>query len=189
MARSFEMTWIASRLRWMKMYKGVRYVISCKALGVAENKEGSYLAANEWWTKKRAEIDGVKATLPNPIIAVLEDWQGGPLTTQLDLMATMRAFVEAHRDAPIPKGVAEAVLGSEEVSRLQLKVDAILDASQAPPGRTIAAHADAWQRHQQALVAANQMTPDRCSNNRICLDHFQTFAGPFSDVDTIDAGN
>src|ERR1700689_3864717 len=98
MARKFEMTWIASRLRWMKMYKGIRYVISCKALGVAENKDGSYLAANEWWMNKRAEIDDVNITQTDPIVAVLEDWRGSPLNDQLDLISTFRAFVEAHRD-------------------------------------------------------------------------------------------
>jgi hypothetical protein len=51
------MTWIDSRQRWMKMYRGKRYVISCKALKVASTKEASYQAANEWWEKKVAEID------------------------------------------------------------------------------------------------------------------------------------
>src|SRR4051812_18974903 len=44
--------------RWHKMYRRARYVISCNQLGTAQTKDGSYRAANEWWLKTKAEVDG-----------------------------------------------------------------------------------------------------------------------------------
>jgi integrase len=56
----------------MKMYKGHRYVISCKALGVPETKEASYQAANIWWGAKKAELDAASLPVTRPPLP-LED--------------------------------------------------------------------------------------------------------------------
>jgi integrase len=61
MPRSFEMSWDAAQARWTKMYRGKRYTVACSVLGGPATKEGSYQLANEWWRKKRAEIDGTQA--------------------------------------------------------------------------------------------------------------------------------
>src|SRR4051812_35747781 len=48
--------------RWTKMYRGTRYRVSCAELGaVVWTKEGSCQKANEWWARKRAELDGAAA--------------------------------------------------------------------------------------------------------------------------------
>jgi integrase len=41
------------------MYRGRRYVVSCRQLGaISETKEESYQLANLWWQAKKTEIDG-----------------------------------------------------------------------------------------------------------------------------------
>ena len=52
-----EMSWEPTRRRWCKMYRGRRYVVSCRQLGTHETKDASYQAANQWWSQKRIEID------------------------------------------------------------------------------------------------------------------------------------
>jgi hypothetical protein len=68
MARTYLMTWDPGRRRWAKMYRGHRYVVSCKALAMPENKHESYQAANTWWERKQAEIDGRDYQPPDPLV-------------------------------------------------------------------------------------------------------------------------
>jgi integrase len=51
------MSWVKSRKGWMKEYRGRKYAVSCRQLGKPETKEDSYLAANAWWTARKAQID------------------------------------------------------------------------------------------------------------------------------------
>lgn len=39
------------------MHKGKRYVVSCRQLDMPPTKEGSYVAANQWWRQRLAEIE------------------------------------------------------------------------------------------------------------------------------------
>jgi integrase len=57
------MSWEGSpNFRWVKMYRGVRYRVTCHELGAtAFTKETTMGLANQWWLKKRAEIDGPTA--------------------------------------------------------------------------------------------------------------------------------
>jgi integrase len=58
MGRTFEMSWEGHpNYRWVKYYKGNRYRVSCKTLGLPESKQDSYQGANRWWRVKKAEID------------------------------------------------------------------------------------------------------------------------------------
>lgn len=191
MVREYSMTWIASRHRWMKMYKGKRYVISCKALGAPETKEASYQAANQWWQAKRAEIDGSNVK-PQPgsseaIAGVISEWAGKPLETELEAAAAVVGFVEHFADKPLPPGMAEQILGPDRHARNKALVAQLANAPQATTEHAITAHAEIWHQHQQALVAAGQMSADRAANNQTCLAHFLAFM-PGVDVDAIDAG-
>jgi integrase len=194
MARQYSMSWIASRLRWMKMYKGRRYVISCKALGVPGTKEGSHQAANRWWEAKKAELDGYSLT-PEPgsseaILSVLEKWAGRPLETHEDMRAAAADWMCYYSDKPLPDDVKEAILGPEHLTRTRARVAAsfdTLDMPEAPPGRSITAHVEAWRRSLGAKVAAGLMSAARCANNLGCLEHLKTFSGPHADVDTLNA--
>lgn len=73
MARVYHMTWIPSRRGWMKEYKGRKYAISCRQLGVQETKDSSYQAANAWWEAKKAEIDAADRPQPFRPLLPLED--------------------------------------------------------------------------------------------------------------------
>ena len=56
MPRLYLMSWEGPpHNRWVKMYKGVRYRVSCQDLGAMMfTKEGTAKQANEWWRKKLA---------------------------------------------------------------------------------------------------------------------------------------
>jgi integrase len=57
----------APAYRWVKMFKGVRYRVTCQELGaMVWTKEATAKAANEWWRKKLAELTG-----PTPLERVV----------------------------------------------------------------------------------------------------------------------
>ena len=51
------MYWNHTQKRWFKKYRGKMYAVSPRTLECDPTKEGSRQAANEWWTRKQAEID------------------------------------------------------------------------------------------------------------------------------------
>ncbi|MCA1684829.1 MAG: hypothetical protein LC745_02350 [Planctomycetia bacterium] len=63
MPAAYELSWEGKARRWWKQHDGKRYVVSgrqLKKLGylpldTAETKEGSYRAANKWWSDKVGE--------------------------------------------------------------------------------------------------------------------------------------
>ena len=68
MAAKESMGWVTSMKRWQKRYRGKLYTVSPRGLGVEpRTRSDSRNAANEWWDKKRAEIDEKTApTIPDP---------------------------------------------------------------------------------------------------------------------------
>ena len=65
------MGWNKTAKRWFKKYRGTIYAVSPKQLGTEPTKEGSRQAANEWWTKKQAELDaalGIAKEHPTPVV-------------------------------------------------------------------------------------------------------------------------
>ncbi len=158
-----------------------------------ETKEGSYQQANAWWERKKAEAGGYAppSAIPKPggtaaIGRLLEAWAGQPLGTPEDAAAALVDFMGYFADKPLPPAVAQALIGPAEVSRLEAHAGAVLNAPAAVAETSVTAYAIAWHKHQQALVAAGQMSPDRCENNRRCLAHFLAFTGP-ANADTVDA--
>ena len=58
MGRASVMIWEGPpNFRWTKMYRRVRYRVTCDELGVPRTKEDSYQAANLWWRAKRSVLD------------------------------------------------------------------------------------------------------------------------------------
>jgi hypothetical protein len=51
------MTWQARHRRWIKKHRGKQYVVSCRQLRTAPTKEASLQAANDWWTRRKVELD------------------------------------------------------------------------------------------------------------------------------------
>jgi integrase len=166
----------------MKEYKGRKYAVSCRQLGTPETKEASYRQANAWWQRTKAQVDGYtpvvpRAGSPEVLGRLVEAWAGQPLTTEVDALAALADMMAHFQNQPLPTVVAQTVLGPAEVARLEAQTQAVLEAPAATPDTSVAAHAALWHQHQQALVAAGQMSPDRAANNRTCLAHFLTFAG------------
>jgi hypothetical protein len=52
------MSWEPGKKRWAKMYRRQRYFVVASALGPVHTRDATRAAANTWWEKKRAEIDG-----------------------------------------------------------------------------------------------------------------------------------
>ncbi len=69
-----SMTWQQDKKRWRKWYKKVLYRVTCDELGCPGTKAESYQAANAWWIKKKAEIDGQRP--PHPYDHVISEMQG-----------------------------------------------------------------------------------------------------------------
>lgn len=187
------MTWVPSRRGWMKEYQGKKYAVSCRQLNVPETKEASYQAANDWWRKKRAEIDGpATQARPDPRVQVLEEIVGRPITDQEDLTNTLYAVIaaglESHEKGEpfFTRDQQAKILGEARLKGLEDSVQAFRNPQQAVDG-SIGAHAKLWHDHQQAQVHAGQLTPDRCSNNQTCLAHFLTYASASAPVESIDA--
>jgi len=64
------MSWSAATKAWQKMFKGTRYQVYCTELNAPPTKEGSYQAANDWWSRKVAQL---KPTLPNDYRLAIEN--------------------------------------------------------------------------------------------------------------------
>lgn len=83
----------APACRWVKMYRGVRYRVSCSDLHLPPsqcNKEDSYLHANNWWIRKRAEIDGEELRYANTVL----DADGVLTTPKLDALRELQAQID-----------------------------------------------------------------------------------------------
>jgi integrase len=76
MPRSPDMTWVPGRRLWRKVYRGKTYTVSCRQLVeqgyslLAETKEGSYLAANLWWSSKEDQIEAERKKAERPVSAL-----------------------------------------------------------------------------------------------------------------------
>ena len=191
MPRTYEMSWEQSKVRWVKMFKGQRYTIACATLGVPGTKDGSYQAANEWWTRKKAELHGDQPTT-DPRVAVLEEFIGHPITDQAGLtesLLTLLATGEAQhaKGEPIMTRDQQAtVLGEARLKGLEDSVQAFRNPQRAVDG-SIGAWASQWRKHQREQVVAEQLSPDRCANNHTCLAHFTSYASASAPVESIDA--
>ena len=214
MARQLHMSWISSTRRWMKMFHGKRYVISCRQLGVQETKDGSWRAANAWWDAKRAELEAAAKPpahqLTEKIVDALDEGAGGELMDQMNKGMAAQALMLAIHSAvgrplttaadieeagkEIAEKVREGQLPSDLFARFEspfLRTDwgkrfnLLFEGAKVPVDRTVAGQVKRWIATQQALVGAGKITPDRADNNRICLLHFRDFLGSGSPLEAI----
>lgn len=77
MPRRFHMSpeFRGRHARWRKTYNDQKYVVYCSELGLPEElwtELGSYQAANEWWLKKKAEIDAGVRPVPPEVERVIK---------------------------------------------------------------------------------------------------------------------
>ncbi len=189
MPRLVHMTWVASQHRWTKMYKGVRYYVSTRELGTLPTQADSILAANEWWERKRAEIDLARCP-PQPgtaqaQAALLEAWKGEPVQSPQDAALVLLDLLAYFKDKPLPSEVQAALLGPERVAAIKAQAAAVLDTPAPPPGRTVGKLAEQWVKMQRQKVGAGSLSPANADNARIMLGHFRDWLGTLSSVDTI----
>ena len=214
MPRAFEMSWDSAQSRWSNPYRGQRYTVACSILGMPATKEGSYQAANDWWRRKRAEIDGQQAAA-HPHAAALAG-----LAHQLDYarrhglhdeVVALAGQVDEVRAIPPDQ---PAVLLDEQTARrldaarlLGITIPSDLDAHAltmlfgngriwadrlkreptVPTDKTIGGLADRWVAGKFEEARKAVRSADGADNLRIALAHFVQFAGPSSVVDSITA--
>ncbi len=107
--------------RWVKMFKGVRYRLTCEALGLRRDgwtKEDSWQAANQWWQDRLAEL-GQKPKAEQQVEEVieaaggLEKWvdaavKGQAAAEELERLTHMIGREEAQPDQDVE--ITQAVL-------------------------------------------------------------------------------
>lgn len=135
MPRSFLMSpdFDGRHARWRKTYKGKPYTVTCTELGLPEaawTEVGSYQAANEWWKKRRAEID-------NPI----ESW----------VQQELAELVE--REAEKDKKIEDALKQRRQLLNRVNPVRFPVGPPPPPPAVTVGQALDQWY----ALLEVNAM--------------------------------
>jgi integrase len=201
MARKYEMSWEgAPAFRWVKMYRGTRYRVSCQDLGsLAWTAEGSYRLANEWWRRKKAEIDG-----PTPLqraVGALAGIDVARLKADVERGEAARAILAAalpvrHDDREAADEVIGGLLGLDFVDdlgegdtrRVELlgEITAMIDAAPATPiERTVGKLAEQWTREEMQRVTAGKVGLARANMNRILLGHFLDWMGAATPVEAI----
>jgi integrase len=103
MARQYLMSWIPKQKRWMKLYKGHRYAVSCRQLDVPTTKEDSWRAANDWWRKKLAELE-VAAHASHPH------------REHLDLLAAQREWALRHGQTDLANALSAHIEETEKLT-------------------------------------------------------------------------
>jgi integrase len=183
------MTWEASQRRWRKIYKGKLYVISCRQLGAPETKVESYQAANAWWVKKRAEIDGQRPPHPyDHVIREMEkrrDWlisHGLNPDAYVTWMQEVESWKAEKADPLHPSIVAELVRPSQEVWDDRVRRD---QPESLPQARTVGTQVDRFLDLLMSRVNAKNLSVAEYDSARSCLGVFRDWLGSHSLVDTI----
>lgn len=111
MPRKYLMSWEGPpKNRWVKMYKGVRYRITCEELrAMMYTQEGSAKLANKWWEKKKAEIDG-----PSSLTRMLDAVEEIPIEKLQEMMVRGNAVRQILAELPFVK----AQIAKEEIERI-----------------------------------------------------------------------
>ncbi len=167
MPAKFDLTWDSTNTRWRVMYRGKRFVVSCRQLGTPESKEASYQAANAWWQAKRAEIDG--QTLADPhYVAVKAIGQRIDWSKKFD---------------PANENIASDVtfLGSEQwEARLEATAE-----DKPVKGKTTTEHLAEYLTVEGLRASSGQLSKAEYGITKLCLDYFVAWLGV--DVTRLDA--
>jgi integrase len=196
------MSWDDKQKRWVKMYKGQRYTVACSVLGAPDTKDGSRVAANNWWKAKRAEIDSKNTPRPPlPLEDLYRAWVDGfcPEEWQKTLYEqqfaasperVIRRVVEGMVGAlmsgqPMPTEIAER-MPPARLLQVETAVAGLRGQPTAEPEKTVAAYCERWHEGQRTLVHAGQRSAAHTDNQRICIGYFRDWIGGQSDVSGID---
>lgn len=185
MPRNILMSWEENQSRWTKMHKGVRYTVAAAVLG-GNGKTDTTAKANEWWTAKRAEIDGQPVEQepapesPEAIVTAVEKFVGRPARTDVDFATAMIEMMVKYKDAPLPDEIRDAFLSKDRQSHLESSVKTMLGA-ELKPDRALKVHFSRWK----AIQLAADKSPARKKMNITMLMYFVRFLGEDTSVDSI----
>jgi len=209
----YLMTWEPNQRLWRKHYEGKRYVVSCRQLDAPETKEGSYRAANSWWSAKRAEIDGHRPPEPHSNyideLARRRDWASRREETRVaELLGSEisrirgggEPFVECTIGKPYLfideeelegrfKDVPHDVLNHALIQEDELWHDRLSRDKQetVPEDQTVGGLTRLWLEGEEARVKAGLVSARGHDNKVDCLNHFQDWLGKPLSVTLIDA--
>ena len=178
MPASYDLSWDGKSRRWWKQYKGKRYVVSCRQLGVPENKEASYQAANNWWRNKLAEIEAD----PRRIDQIRQDL-GSQAGWMERIGETTNKIVEAQRGL-LAKPESEWTI--DDVAALIVPTPELVDSKSIPADLTVSFHVRRYLALEQARVSARQVSMHEYDLVRLCLDYFLNWIKPTTSIKAID---
>lgn len=217
MARTALMSWEGHPYyRWVKMYRGQRYRVSCDDLGLPETqrtKEGSYQAANHWWRQKKQTIDGADQS-DRPHAAAIADLQKKEAIAAAlgfeDEREQLRREIARIGDldaADSPGLSSEAIQLIEDAKMFGIHVESDADpqvletifgrdriwgdrqrrVQTVPADRTINAAAAAYLKQKRVEVENNLRSPDGYDNIRRTVERFVDFCGAANSAECVSA--
>ncbi len=162
--------------RWVKMYAGERYRVTCAELHLPPEKwtkELSYQAANAWWEKKLAEITNVKWQSE----ITPEQWQKLDHVRDVAKLLTANAQLESYKTL---MGIGNL----DGLSSLAHQVESSLNDS-VPTDRSVSGLSKLWIQQKQDEARKGIRSADGADNERIALEHFVKFVGGSSPLEFI----
>ncbi len=211
MPRLHLMTWEPGPRRWRKVYRGKAYTVSCTQLRVRDTKEASYQAANDWWTARRAEIDGQPRPHSEPELldelTRRRDWARANDHKELADEYDRRIAISDRTDSPslllLPPNVEGRLAGLKAMGvKLPERADphtvnAILGEGriwderlrkslpEVPEDRTVGVQIDKYLAFQLARYKAGQISVSDCDQTRQYLTAFRDWLGAGTQIDKI----
>lgn len=178
MPKHYEMSWEGSpKNRWVKMYRGARYRVTCQELGaMVFTQEGSYKLANAWWKKKKADIDGADGIpgVADPVRRTLEAYSGEPVAAKPDADKVARKLMAEFPTLPqeAMQAIVGAMRGHVDPSLVRPSVVGVHQGEQS-----IGVLVDKYLSAEQIRERAGKIGGGRAVNNRQCLNHFRDWIG------------
>jgi integrase len=171
MPKNYQMTWVPVSRRWRKIHRGKVFMVSCRQLGVAETKEASWKAANEWWEREQGIAD-----LPTEGDRIARATQIGRLVKDFG-----RLDDNGRREA------VEALLGAGSYDKLRSQANAVLASMEAPsPERTVRQQVESWTTLLHGICQSGQMSEGRYDAYCRKIRTFVNWIGPETAIDAID---
>jgi len=179
-----EMTWQANRKRWRKIHKRQLFQATCEELGCPATKEASYRQANDWWRRKRAELEATPTH---------------PLKPQLELLERRIEWAKEHGGSEmvehltVQHNIVESLdEGQEELAQTTIDFSPYAgfkswDAQQTQTNRTIAAQVEAYILLERSRLQSEMLSVSEYNTIRRCLHEFRDWVGGAKDIECLDA--
>jgi integrase len=203
MTKTYLMTWVESQKRWTKWYRGTTHSVSPKKLGCPVTKTGSADAANDWWTKKQAELDEKaaktkpgqeryeKAISLNRQIAEWfrehlhehEAYKGGMEEARAKA-AYLQRVLDTQDDLPEIDDYYEPLHGVSQAGYAVWQERFARHDPEVPREKTVGAWVARWTERQRVA----QIASDRYMKYQYCINYFRDWLGADREVTDIDSG-